>query len=67
MAGLLLKDGQMPLTSGKPSSMFTSHENTSDDVARVLEVLLAIMEIARGVTGFAADQSGEVRLGAAFS
>lgn len=38
------------------------HEDASDDVARVLEVLLAIMEIAREVSGFAADGSGEVRL-----
>jgi len=38
------------------------HEDTSDDVARVLEVLLAIMEIAGEVSGFAADESGEVRL-----
>ena len=92
MAGLLLKDGQTPLTSGKPSSMFTSPKMPSARFApqsvaqrrlariaaafrmrtatmwpRVLEVLPAIMEIAREVSGFAADQSGEVRLGAAFS
>jgi hypothetical protein len=46
---------------------FFSHENTSDDVARVLEVSPAIVEKVREVSGFAADQSGEVRLGAAFS
>jgi hypothetical protein len=37
--------------------------HTSDDVARVLEVLPAIVEKAREVSGFAADQSGKVRLG----
>jgi len=44
-----------------------SHESASDDVARVLEVLPVIVEKVGEVSGFAADQSGEVRLGAAFS
>jgi cysteine desulfurase len=64
----VLRAMKAPCTSALGAiRFFFSHENTSDDVARVLEVLPAIVEKAREFSGFAADQSGEVRLGAAFS
>jgi cysteine desulfurase len=64
----VLRAMKAPCTSALGAiRFFFSHENTSDDVARVLDVLPAIVEKAREFSGFAADQSGEVRLGAAFS
>lgn len=64
----VLRAIKAPYTSALGAIRFSfSYENTSDDVAGVLEVWPAIVEKAREVSGFAADQSGEVRLGAAFS
>lgn len=63
----VLRAMKAPYTSALGAIRFSfSHENTSDDVARVLEVLPAIVEKAREVSAFVADQSGEVRLGAVF-
>ena len=60
---------KVPYTSALGAIRFSfSHENTRDDVARVLEVLPAIVEKAREVSGFAAfDESVEAGLSAAYT
>ena len=64
----VLRAMKVPYTSALGAIRFSfSHENTKDDVARVLEVLPAIVEKAREVSGFATDQTAEAQLGAAFS
>ncbi len=64
----VLRAMKVPYTSALGAIRFSfSHENTNGDVAQVLEVLPAIVEKAREVSGFAADQSAEARLGAAYS
>ena len=50
----VLRAMKVPYTSALGAIRFSfSHENTKDDVARVLEVLPAIVEKAREVSGFA--------------
>jgi cysteine desulfurase len=50
----VLRAMKVPYTSALGAIRFSfSHENTRDDVARVLEVLPAIVEKAREVSGFA--------------
>ncbi len=64
----VLRAMKVPYTSALGAIRFSfSHENTNGDVERVLEVLPAIVEKAREVSGFAADQGAEAALGAAFS
>ena len=64
----VLRAMKVPYTSALGAIRFSfSHENTNGDVERVLEVLPAIVEKAREVSGFAADQGAEAGLGAAFS
>ncbi len=64
----VLRAMKVPYTSALGAIRFSfSHENTSEDVARVLEVLPGIVEKAREVSGFVfADSSAENRLSAAF-
>ena len=62
----VLRAMKVPYTSALGAIRFSfSHENTSDDVTRVLEVLPAIVEKAREVSGFAA--AGEEARDGAFA
>jgi cysteine desulfurase len=63
----VLRAMKVPYTSALGAMRFSfSHENTKDEVARVLEVLPAIVEKAREVSGFAVfGESREAGLSAA--
>ncbi len=65
----VLRAMKVPYTSALGAIRFSfSHENTNGDVERVLEVLPAIVEKAREVSGFAAPGAGaEAGVSAAYS
>ena len=66
----VLRAMKVPYTSALGAIRFSfSHENTKDEVARVLEVLPAIVEKAREASGFAAafDEIVEAVMSAAYT